>query len=325
MTDTLDLVNEASTLLHIPDDQLIRRFTIQNKGKSRNVNDPIPELKNILKEWNEGITNYYEEVLRKNGVCHVAHAYLPHKSIRSNASVHLHSPVAQFDFKGFYDCCQFHYFSHALRALDPHLTTKNEHILKRLLIDPHTGGITQGLPVSGALAGISLIPFWVELKKRLPPNMRFTQYSDDLTISYTGKTPPEFTIPILTQKIYEALHHVKLDFKLNDKKTRIQRDQYRKITGIRINHHNQTTPSRNDYRFLRHALYILSTSDDLEKELRLWGFPSKQAFIGKISYMRSIDATGKINRLILQYRHTCQRHGLFSTWIQQAIRQNAFM
>lgn len=324
MAQTLNLIEQGSTLLHIPDDQLIRRFQIKNKGKLRDVNDPIPELKTMLKEWNVVITDYYVQQLQKHDVSHIAHAYLPNKSIQSNAQAHLFSPVAQFDFKGFYDSCKFDYFVNALRDLDPTITKQNEHIIKRLLIDPNTGGVTQGLPVSGALAGITLIPFWVELNKSLPDNMRFTQYSDDLTISFTGKKPPEFTIPILTQKIYEALHRANLDFKLNNDKTRIQRDQYRKVTGIRINHHNQTTPSRDDYRFLRHALHVLSKSDDLEKELKIWGFPSKHAFIGKISYMRSIDSTGKINRIIMKYRHTCRKHGLFATWIEAAYRQSAF-
>lgn len=321
---TLSLVADAQSLSHIPDEHLIRRFEIKNKGKIRKVNDPIPELKGILKEWNTVITNYYVKKLKENGVAHIAHAYLPNRSIQSNAQAHLYSSVAQFDFTGFYDSCQFDYFVEDLKALDPTLTEQNQHLIKRLVIDTETGGVTQGLPVSGALAGLSLIPFWVELEKRIPSNMRFTQYSDDLTFSFTGTTPKEFTVPVLTQLIYESLHAVNLDFKLNAKKTRIQHAQYRKVTGIRINHHNQTTPSRNDYRFLRHALYVLSKSDDLDKELAEWGFASKNAFIGKISYMRSIDSTGKINNLIMKYRETCRKHNIFTTWIDAAYRQSAF-
>lgn len=323
-TYSLPLIQDSQSLLSIPDDQLIRRFKIKNKGKTRDVNDPVPELKTILKEWNPIITDYYVQQLRENGVSHVAHAYLPNKSIKTNAETHLYSPVIQFDFKGFYDSCEFDYFKDALGQLDPALTDQNEHMIKRLLIDPNTGGVTQGLPVSGALAGLSLIPFWVELAKNLPENVRFTQYSDDLTFSYTGRTPPGFTVPILTQKIYEALKKTGLDFTLNADKTRTQKEQYRKVTGIRINHHNQTTPSREDYRFLRHALYILSKSDDLDRELAVWGFASKSAFVGKVSYMRSIDSTGKIDRIIMKYRTACRKHNIFTTWIDQAYKKSAF-
>lgn len=320
----LSLIQDGRSLSHIADDRLIRRFKIKNKGKLRDVNDPVPELKNILKDWNGTLTDYYVQQLQGNGVNHVAHAYLPNKSIQTNAQAHLYSPVIQFDFKGFYDSCRFDYFKEALRELDPTLDDQNEDVIKRLLIDPNTGGVTQGLPVSGALAGLSLIPFWVELGKSLPENVRFTQYSDDLTFSYAGQTPPGFTVQVLTQKIYEALKKTGLDFKLNADKTRTQKEQYRKVTGIRINHHNQTTPSRNDYRFLRHALYILSKSNDLDKELAEWGFASKSAFVGKVSYMRSIDSTGKIDRIIMKYRTACRKHDIFTTWIEQAYKRSAF-
>lgn len=323
-THARPLIAEAQALLHIADDRLIRRFKIKNKGKLRDVNDPVPELKTLLKEWNVSITDYYVQQLRENGVSHVAHAYLPNRSIQTNAQAHLHSPIVQFDFKGFYDSCKFEYFKEALCELDPSLDDHNDHLIKRLLIDPNTGGVTQGLPVSGALAGLSLIPFWVELGKNLPDNVRFTQYSDDLTFSYTGRTPAGFTVPELTQKIYEALKKTGLDFKLNADKTRTQKSQFRKVTGIRINHHNQTTPSREDYRFLRHALYILSKSDDLDKELARWGFASKAAFVGKVSYMRSIDSTGKIDRIIMKYRTACRKHNIFTTWIDAHYKRSAF-
>lgn len=321
---TLPLIEESRTFMGIPDDELIRRFMIKGKGKSRKVNDPIPPLKAVMKVWNDPITAYYEQALKLNGVQQIAQAYLPNKSIQTNAKAHLHSPVIQFDFKGFYDSCRFDYFKEALYELDPELSRDNEKLVERLVIDPLTGGVTQGLPVSGALAGLSLIPFWVELKSRLPESIRFTQYSDDLTFSYIGREPDVFSIPKLTEIIYKALDETNLDFKLNDDKTRTQKEQYRKVTGIRINHHNQTTPSRKDYRFLRHALFILSKTDDLEKELATWGFSSKASFVGTVSYMRSIDGTGKIDRIIMKHRITCEKHNLFPTWIKKNYQNNAF-
>lgn len=320
----LELVQDGRHLLHVADDLLIRRFKIKNKNKFRDVNDPHPEVKDVLKLWNQTITEHYIHLLNENSVSNVAHAYLPNKSIQSNARAHLHSPIIQFDFKGFYDSCRFEYFKHALRELDPTLDDTNEQVVKRLVIDPKTGGVTQGLPVSGALAGITLIPFWKDLKAHLPESIRFTQYSDDLTFSYSGRTPKEFTVAVLTQKIYESLKRTGLDFQLNTDKTRSQIAQFRKVTGIRINNHNQMTPSREDYRFVRHVLYILSKSDNLDKELAVWGFKSKEAFVGKISFIRSIDQSGKVNRQIAKYSETCRRHNLFVTWLDQYSRQSAF-
>lgn len=324
-TPTLELHQDGRQLLSIADDRLIRRFQVKNKGKLRDVNDPHPDVKVVLKSWNGPITEHYMQLLKDHGVENIAHAYLPNKSIQTNARTHIHSPIIQFDFKGFYDSCQFDYFKQALYELDTTLNETNDDVIRRLVIDPNTNGVTQGLPVSGALAGITLIPFWVELKRRVPKTIRFTQYSDDLTFSFTGtNTPAEFTVAKLTQYIYEALKAAGLDFKLNADKTRSQKAQYRKVTGIRINHHNQMTPSREDYRFLRHALYILSKSDNLDKELATWGFKSKEAFVGKISYLRSIDQSGKIDRIIMKYSATCRTHKLFTTWIDAYYRQSAF-
>lgn len=318
------LAADSRTLDHIETHNLIRRFTVKQKNKVRTVNDPTPELKTILKTWNDVITAYYAAHIVEKGVADIPHAYLPHRSIQSNAARHLHSPIIQFDFKGFYDSCRYDYFKEHLAVIDPDLHDEDHARIARLVIDPETGGVTQGLPVSGALAGLSLVPFWVELKRTLPENIRFTQYSDDLTFSYTGREPEAFTIPRLTQFIYEALHATGLVFKLHPDKTRKQRAQYRKVTGVRINHRNQMTPSRSDYRFLRHALHVLKTADDLDHELKTWGFASRAAFVGKISYMRSIDTTGKIDRLILNHKDVCEKHDLFATWISNYYKQSAF-
>lgn len=325
-TLSLNIKTDVSSLSHIPDDKLIRRFKIQNKGKLRDVNDPIPELKAVLKEWNGVITAYYVEQLNAHGIQDVAHAYLPDRSIKTNALSHTGSQIAQFDFKGFYDSCKFEYFESHLSVLDPSLSEQDRQSVKRLLIDPNTGGVTQGLPVSGALAGLTLIPFWCELKRALDgTNIRFTQYSDDLTFSYTGvRTPDRFTIKELTQTINDALKTTGLNFTLHPDKTRMQHSQFRKVTGVRINHQNLTTPAQKDVRFLKHALHILSKSNNLDNELKRWGFESKESFVGKVSYMRSIDSTGKINKIIMKYRQACIKHNLFTTWIDAQMKISPF-
>ena len=199
--------------------------------------------------------------------------------------------------------------------MDPDLSKLDPRLLSRLIIDPNTGGVTQGLPVSGALAGLSLIPFWLELKKALPSNVMFTQYSDDLTFSYRHQKPNNFNIPDLTRIIYQALGRANREFLLNTTKTRQQHGAYRNVTGVSINHNNKLTSKRKDYRFLRHVLHILSQSDNLDKELAQWQIPSKASLVGKISYMRSMDDTGKIDRLIRKHKDTCLRHNLFTTWL----------
>ena len=311
----MTIIDTATRLQHT--DHLIDRFTIYNKKtkKPRQVNNPIPELKQALKAWNAPLTAYYVERLKAEALTDHVHAYLPNKSIKTNAAQHAQSSVIQFDFSKFYDHCAFDYFYHELLTMDPDLNNLDPHLLSRLIIDPNTGGVTQGLPVSGALAGLSLIPFWLELKKALPSNVMFTQYSDDLTFSYYHQKPNNFNIPDLTRIIYQALGLANRKFLLNTTKTRQQHGAYRNVTGVSINHNNKLTSKRKDYRFLRHVLHILSQSDNLDKELAQWQIPSKASLVGKISYMRSMDDTGKIDRLIQKYKDTCVRHNLFTTWL----------
>ena len=296
---------------------LIHTFTINSGLKSRVVNNPIPVLKSALKVFNKELTEYYQEQLRTNKLENIAHAYLPNKSIITNADIHKYSrEIIKFDFSHFYDDVRYQYVRKDLQHLIPELNQTNSHLIKRLIINPKTNGITQGLPVSGALAGLALIPFWKRLKKLLPANIRFTQYSDDLTFSYTGPNKPEkFNIGYLTYQIERALKQTNRHFTLNKKKTAIQKDQFRVITGVHINNDNQRTPTLKDYRFLRSFAYNLRKGTPLNECLDRYGFESKEAFVGKISFLRTVDESGKIDKLLYKYASTFTRNNLFTAWL----------
>lgn len=296
---------------------LINTFTIKQDHKNRIVNNPIPELKQALKKFNTPLTKKYEDVLLANNIENIAQAYLPKKSIATNASIHQYSKtIIKYDFSHFYDDVRFSYFKEYLRELIPEMTKENEHLIKRLLINPKTKGVTQGLPVSGALAGLSLIPFWIKLRKLLPKTIQFTQYSDDLIFSYTTpKQPSQFNMGYLTKQIKRALIESNRAFTINEKKTSIQKDQFRSVTGVHINHENKKTPTLKDYRFLRMFSYSLRRGTPLDECLNKWGFASKASFVGKVSYMRSIDETGKIDKLLHKYAKEYMDNNLFTTWL----------
>lgn len=317
----LPIKQDAYRLQHIRTNDLIRRFEIPDKHKTRIVNDPHPELKEILKQWNQVITDYYVEELEREHLTDIAHAYLPNKSIRTNAEPHKRSELIQFDFTKFYDHCQYGYIKHYLEALDPCIETEDHNVIQRYIIDPHTNGVTQGLPVSGALAGLCLIPFWTALRDLLPSTIHFTQYSDDLTFSHIGKRPAEFNVEDLTFAIYVALDVSGRVYQLNESKTRKQNRQFRKVTGIRINHLNQLTPARKDYYQLRNVLHKLTNERDTMKVLEGFGYKSKNQFVGKISYMMSIDETRKVKDLLFKYADTCLAHGLFKRVINEQMEQ----
>ncbi len=312
------IINVAHKLKN--NENIINRFPISNGLKTRWVNDPIPELKTALKNWNIEITQLYIKELEDHDLTKYSQAYLPNKSIVTNAKIHQHSnKIIKFDFSGFYDSVSFEYLKGYI-AESTYANTDDLKLIERLLIDPKTGGLTQGLPVSGALAGLALIPFWDELRATIDDNIMFTQYSDDLTFSLKSqKETPRFNVEYLTLKINQALKTVNRDFKLNDDKTTEQERQFRKITGVRINHNNQMTCSRKDYRLFRTITHVLSKESDTNAVLKQFGFKSKASFTGKISYMRSIDETGKIDRLIDKNSSTFLKHNLFKAWIVQKL------
>lgn len=286
---------------------VLRRFPVEEKHKTRWVNDPVEPVKRWLKEFNKPLTRQYMSLLESHGLTPVAHAYLPKKSIRTNAAIHQHSDViVKFDFKGFYDHVQFPYFEDALQSLLPEMrayTRQQKNLAKRIFLDGRTGCLTQGLPVSGALAGIALIPFWEELGKRLPEGVQFTQYSDDLTVSVQRDYPPN-VLPkqkALTLIIQAALRASGRDFPLNHKKSCTQYAHFRKVTGVRLNHENQMACLRGDYRKLRSILHALDKAGDMPQCLASFGYGSEDMFRGKVAYYKSIDQTGKISRLLATY------------------------
>lgn len=309
--DGYELVNIAKTLADTY--PLVHRYKIKSKGKTRYVNDPIPELKEPLKIFNQALTSYYEQQLSLKGLTQVAQAYLPHKSIITNADIHKHSNIIiKFDFSKFYDHVRFDYILDDLQNLDPRLSDKQvQEWVKRCIIDEKTKGVTQGLPVSGALAGLALIPFWQKLQELLPDAIQFTQYSDDLTFSLVdNQTSPHFNKKDLTQYIKDAMKKSNRRFKLNAKKTSIQSGHFRKITGVRINENNQRTLSRKDYRWLRGFLHNLTILDNLDDALQYYDLESKMVLNGKINYWLYIDETKKVQNLLLSYKNICKNYSI---------------
>ena len=292
--------------------KLIHRFSVKEKNKIRMVNDPIPPLKSMLRQINPILTEIYVQELIKHNLQDIAHAYLPKKSIRTNAEIHRHSyEIIKFDFAGFYDHVVWEYFVEYLIQIEPGIK-HNQKLVKRLFIDPKTNGITQGLPVSGACAGLALIPFWKKLKQKLPNNIVFTQYSDDLIFSVKPDNvkPPEFDIKWLTKIIMKSLKQSNRNFKLKEEKTCIQKRQFRKITGVRINEHNEMTVPRYDEKFFRLLLHQLNIGEDINEILKRHGFASIPALRGKISYCRSIDQSGKLERLLMKYKNIVEKYNL---------------
>lgn len=259
--------------------------------KWRQVTEIKEPLRTALQEENQKLYLIYEKELHKYGIENIPHAYRKNHSIRTNAAMHKNNKrIVKFDFSKFYDTVKWKYIKPYILLLHPELE-KEEVEYKKCFIDKDTNGVYQGGPCSGTLAGLALIPFWRELKKALP-NETFTQYSDDLIISNTDKTEAQ-----LQKIIIQCLKKAKRHFYLNKKKTCTQINHFRTITGVHVNRNNQTTPKRKDYRRYKALLHGLSKTDNPVLFLECIG-ETPSHFLGKLSYLQSIDETGKINTII---------------------------
>lgn len=279
---------EAYSLTPQPVTHHFKRWT---GTKWRQVTEIKEPLCSALKEENQKLSLIYEEELKKYNLSDIPQAYRKEHDIRTNAKIHKNNKtIVKFDFSKFYDNVDWSYIKSYIAQIHPDIS-EHEKLYYKCYIDDDTNGVYQGSPCSGVLAGLALIPFWCELKKALPSET-FTQYSDDLIVSNTTKTQEE-----IQKIILRCLKKSNRRFKLNKDKTTTQIDHFRSVTGVHINRQDKTTPKRSDYRRYRSLLHGLSNSGNpIEFLSAINETPSH--FLGKLSYMQSIDETGKIANII---------------------------
>lgn len=299
---------EAYALTPQPVTHHFKRWT---GTKWRQVTEIKEPLCSALKEENKKLSLIYEEELKKYDITDIPQAYRKEHDIRTNARIHKDNKIiVKFDFSKFYDNVDWLYIRSYVAQIHPDIN-ENEELYRKCYIDEDTNGVYQGSPCSGVLAGLALIPFWCELKKALPSET-FTQYSDDLIVSNTDKTQKEIQDIIL-----RCLNKSNRRFKLNKDKTTTQVDHFRSVTGVHINKENKMTPKRTDYRKYRSLLHGLSKSTDPIEFLSLIG-ETPSHFLGKLSYMKSIDETGKITNIIEPH------HTVLEIIKQEMIRQQQY-
>ena len=272
----------------------VRHFKIWTGKKYRQVAEPHEPLKSQLSNENYYLLNLYEQLLTKYDLENIPQAYRRNHGVHTNAIHHKNNKIwFRFDFKSFYDTIRLKDFAEFIKPLYKDIYTHSDEYSK-CFIDPNTNGLIQGSPTSGTLAGIALIPFWIELKQTLPKAV-ITQYSDDLCISGVDHLSQKEVQTIVIQSINKA----KLKVRLNTNKTRQDEAQYRCLTGVACNAENKVTCYRKDYRLYRAMLHKMKTHS-VEDTLRLNKITAL-AVMGKLNYMKHIDSTGKIQKLIDSY------------------------
>ena len=311
------------------DEKLYKRFIIsQIGGKRRIINKPNENLSEPLKGLSRVLSSYYETTVRGKSYDKQVTGFRPGKGIYSNVKAHAdNNYIIKSDIKNFFDSVRFDYYERYVDFLvNPNTieftTYKDIDILasnvademkeafRDILVNPESKGLYMGNPLSPVLTNllmrkvVNLIHNTLEsINRNLDEDQRiaFTIYADDVTFSsntYNGGG--YFTIKYLTNLVDNAfkkygLHTLHLN---RNKTTRLAKNR-RLITGIRINHRNELTISRNKYDKIRNIVHRLHVTQD--PNTITMGLESLQS---RLSFYRSIDDSGKIERLLKKYRDT---------------------
>jgi hypothetical protein len=199
----------------------------------------------------------------------------------------------KFDIKGFFDECNWQLSLKYLKHLTKHIPAMDMEIIKEMVINPDTGGLYQGSPVSGILSNAILKPAVKYLQNIFLKEEKLVSfYADDITVSGKTRFGPK-DVKRIKSTIYWVFKELGLPFTLKKEKTKTARHNGRKITGVRLNHHNEVTVPRIKYRMLRTYLEHLAN----DKEITI----PKRTLVGVLSHAVFIDDSKKIARLVEKY------------------------
>ena len=255
-----------------------RRFSIPKKtGGEREIASPRFFLKTV-QYW---IKDYFLWGLKIHPACH---AYLPGRSIQSNAVQHVQQNfVANIDIEDFFGSITTNHVNELLKANG--IGTTLAHVIAHVLTLDEC--LPQGAPTSPVISNAFLYQFdCVFTDYCLLQELVYTRYADDITIS--GNTRKEIEV---------AIGFVKKEFKkygvaLKDKKTRIaSKYASQRVTGLVVNEH--VLPPR-EYRRKVRAIFHKADLYPLDFLLRL------EEMKGHVSYLSSFEGL-KNDKSIVRY------------------------
>ncbi|SUJ28691.1 Retron-type reverse transcriptase [Sphingobacterium spiritivorum] len=255
-----------------------RTFKIKKKnGKMREINEPLPSLKEIQLWINKNILLN----IKPNKF---AKAYIKKTNILDNVKYHKRKKyVFNLDLVNFF----------------PSISTKTvEMFFKKLGYSDNLSnllaklccfgdGLAQGAPTSPALSNHILYEFDDLLGSfAVENNLRYTRYADDLTFSFND----EFDVSIIEEKVINTLDKTVLYSKLtvNREKTKLLRQNDRQIvTGVVVNDKTQVPSSYRKQ--IRQEIYYI----------RKFGLSNHLNRLNEVRYNYLYHLLGKINFVLL--------------------------
>ncbi len=302
LTPSADVLQALSTLLDEPQEILqealkqsrsesgYERYEYpKGNGKVRVIHAPAAELKQIQRAL-------LDQLLNQVSVTPFAHGFVPHRSIITNALVHAPSArhILSVDLKDAFPSVSEARVSSVItwrvgrliKINAPQLSAEDRGVACQLIAQLCTrdGALPQGAPTSGYLlnltcARLDRLIYAVALRSRLP-QLKYTRYADDLTLTSSGPIPPEF-IAQVKRAITRA------GFTINPYKIHAYSDQQKSIVicGIRLHNQRLALPKATLKRYRAHIDQVAQkTVDQIDQRERA-------QLIGVLSFLRSIYPT----------------------------------
>ena len=125
---------------------------------------------------------------------------------------------------------------------------------------------------------------------KIDKDIKLSIYADDICISYDKK----LNVKTMKNIVSDSFKETDLPFEINEKKISAQVNNRRKVTGVRINHHNKTTVPRSKYKLLKSVLHHLKYN----KKITM----NKQTLLGNLRFALDVTEDDKIEKLIIKYQ-----------------------
>ena len=154
-------------------------------------------------------------------------AYEQGRSIKNNASMHAH--VINLDIHHFFQSCTKDMVEKLFDSIEGYDLTSED--LKLLVsISTYKGHLTIGSPCSPFIANRIALPIDRDIRSKLPNDMRYSRYSDDISISSNNRINHELIVDVVANTLFSH------GFEINRKKTHcFGKGGRRHVTGIFIN------------------------------------------------------------------------------------------
>ncbi len=256
-------------------DKHYKQFLIKKRsGGWRDISAPSIRLK-TCQRW------ILQNILHKTRLHDAAHGFVRHRSIASNASIHLEQQIVMnLDLRTFFPSIPRKRIFGIFRVLG--YDRRVSFYLSRLTTLEEK--LPQGAPTSPALSNITAR----HLDKRLAAlgsknGFVYSRYADDLTFS--GEEKLLTVLPLIRRIINEE------GFIVNENKTRIMRaHRQQEVTGLVVN--KKVSVKRSHRRWLRQQSYYLRKFglQDCKKKTQTQQKNTREFIYGHALFLRMIDA-----------------------------------